>query len=291
VLCTAPKGALVPNPILNDKNFEEARSGWAAPTAPSPGGDVWGPPGTTPTTPIDDGPISPWRAGAMTVRGSITATAVLFVLLLASATAGWMATEPAVDGPEGLEIQFPTLAFVGVIVGFVSVIVLYFKPTLAKFLGPVYAIAQGFFVGAISRVFEEQWNGIVLQAAGATLAVFAVMLALYNTRIIKVTDRFRRTVIFATLGVMALYLVSIVMSLFGAEIPFINDASLFGILFSVFVCALAAMNLALDFDFIERGSKAGLAKDYEWVAAVGLLVTIVWLYLEILRLLAKLRQN
>jgi uncharacterized YccA/Bax inhibitor family protein len=90
---------------------------------------------------------------------------------------------------------------------------------------------------------------------------------------------------------MALYLVSIVLSLFGAEVPFINDASLVGILFSVFVCGLAAMNLALDFDFIERGSKAGLAKDYEWVAAVGLLVTIVWLYLEILRLLAKLRQN
>ena len=113
------------------------------------------------------------------------------------------------------------------------------------------------------------------------------MLVLYNTRIIKVTDRFRRTVIFATLGIMALYLVSFVISLFGAEIPFINEPSLFGILFSVFVCGIAAMNLALDFDFIERGSKAGLAKDYEWVAAVGLLVTIVWLYLEILRLLVE----
>ena len=114
---------------------------------------------------------------------------------------------------------------------------------------------------------------------------------LYNTRIIKVTDRFRRTVIFATLGVMVLYLVSFVISLFGGEVPFINEPSAFGIAFSVFVCGLAAMNLALDFDFIERGAKAGLAKDYEWVAAVGLLVTIVWLYLEILRLLAKLRQN
>jgi uncharacterized YccA/Bax inhibitor family protein len=98
-------------------------------------------------------------------------------------------------------------------------------------------------------------------------------------------------VIFATLGVMALYLVSMVMSLFGASIAFISEPSAFGIGFSVVVCVIAAMNLALDFDFIERGSKAGLSKDYEWVAAVGLLVTIVWLYLEILRLLAKLRQN
>jgi len=281
----------VPNPILNDKNFEEARAGWAAPSAPSPGGAVWGPPGS-PTSQMDDGPISPWRAGMMTVRGSMTATAVLFVLLLASATVGWLATEPARTNPDGsTSVTFPTLAIVGVIVGFVAVIALYFKPRLAKYLGPVYAIAQGFFVGAISRVFEEQWNGIVVQAAGATIAVFAVMLALYNTRIIRVTDRFRKVVIFATLGVLALYLVSMVMSLFGASISFISEPSVFGIGFSVVVCVIAAMNLALDFDFIERGSKAGLSKDYEWVAAVGLLVTIVWLYLEILRLLAKLRQN
>jgi uncharacterized YccA/Bax inhibitor family protein len=283
----------VPNPILNDKSFEEARSGWAAPTAPSAGGDVWGPPGSTGTRPVDDGPVSPWRAGMMTVRGSITATAVLFVLLLASATAGWLSTSPATtDEVTGeTQVTFPTLAIIGVIVGFVAVIALYFKPRLAKYLGPIYAIGEGFFVGAISRVFEDQWNGIVLQAAGATLAVFAVMLALYNTRIIKVTDRFRRTVIFATLGVMALYLVSMVMSLFGASISFISSPSALGIGFSVLVCVIASMNLALDFDFIERGSKAGLSKDYEWVAAVGLLVTIVWLYLEILRLLAKLRQN
>jgi len=283
----------VPNPILNDKNFEEARAGWAAPTSPSPGGAVWGPPGSTTTTPpVSDGPVTPWRPGMMTVRGSITATAVLFVLLLASATAGWLATEPATTLPDGsTQVTFPALAMVGVIVGLVAVIGCYFKPRLAKFLGPVYALGEGFFVGAISRVFEDQWSGIVLQAAGATLAVFAVMLALYNTRIIKVTDKFRRNVIFATLGIMVLYLVSFVISLFGGSVPFINDASLIGIGFSVLVCGIAAVNLALDFDFIERGTKAGLSKDYEWVAAIGLLVTIVWLYLEILRLLAKLRQN
>jgi uncharacterized YccA/Bax inhibitor family protein len=284
----------VPNPILNDKTFEEAESGWAAPKAPSPGGSVWpAPEGAPGRAPISDGPVSPWRSGVMTIKGSITATAVLFVLLLASAAVGWAATSPATNNPQtgAIEVTFPVVAMIGVIVGFIAVIALYFKPHLAKYLGPVYAIAEGFFVGAISRVFEEQWNGIVVQAAGATIAVFAVMLALYGTRIIKVTDRMRRTIIFATLGVMALYLVSFVFLLFGASVPFINDASGLGIAFSVLVCGLAAFNLMLDFDFIERGAKAGLAKDYEWVAAVGLLVTIVWLYLEILRLLAKLRSR
>ena len=282
----------MPNPILNEKQLEAAKAGWAAPKAPSPGGTVWAPPGQTTVPPIDDGPVSAWRPGVMTVGGSIAKTAVLFVLLLASATAGWIATEGTTIGADGQEqFSFPPVAFLGVIVGFGCVIGLYFKPHLAKVLGPIYALAQGFFVGAISKAYETFYNGIVLQAIGATIAVFAVMLILYNTRIIKVTDRFRRTVIFATLGVMALYLVSIVMSLFGAEIPFINEPSAFGIAFSIFVCGLAAVNLALDFDFIERGAREGLAKDFEWVAAVGLLVTIVWLYLEILRLLAKLRQN
>ena len=282
----------MPNPILNDKTFEEAQSGWAAPQAPSPGGTTWAPPGGTPTTtPISDGPVTPWR-GVMTVRGSITATAVLFVLLLASATVGWFATTATTTNPDGSQnVTFPVVAMIGVIVGFVAVIALYFKPHLAKFLGPVYAIAEGFFVGSISKVFESQWNGIVLQAALATIAVFGVMLALYGTRIIKVTERMRRVVIFATLGVMVMYLLSFVLTLFGGSISFISDASPIGIGFSILVCALAAFNLMLDFDFIERGTKAGLSKDYEWVAAVGLLVTIVWLYLEILRLLAKLRSN
>lgn len=278
----------MPNPIFNEKTIDEARSKWSAPRSPSPGGDAW--PAPTPTEhipPIDDGPRSAWRGGVMTVRGAMSATAVLFTLLLVSATAGWFAT-PARG--EGEPIEFPTLAIGGVIVGFICVIALYFKPQFAKFLGPVYAIAQGFFVGAISRVYENEWSGIVIQAAGATIAVFGVMLLLYRSRIIKVTDRFRRTVIFATLGIMLFYVVSFVINLFGGGVPFLNDASAIGILFSFVVAGVAALNLALDFDFIERGAQNALPKDYEWVAAVGLLVTIVWLYLEILRLLAKLRE-
>jgi uncharacterized YccA/Bax inhibitor family protein len=273
----------VPNPMLNEKKLEEARAGWAAPEPPSPGGQVWPPP-VEPGTRISDGPVSPWKGG-MTVRGTITATAVLFVLLLGTATAGWVSTTTTED-----QFEFPGLALVGVAVGFACVIGLWFRPKLAKILGPIYALAQGFFVGAISKAFEAVYPGIVVQAVGATLGVFAVMLVLYRTNVIKVTDKFRRTVIFATLGVMVLYLVSFVISLFGGSVPVINDASLIGVLFSFFVAGLAALNLALDFDFIERGSREGLAKDYEWYAAFGLLVTLVWLYLEILRLLGKLRQ-
>jgi uncharacterized YccA/Bax inhibitor family protein len=145
-------------------------------------------------------------------------------------------------------------------------------------------------VGAISKGYETFYDGIVVQAVLATASVFAVMLVLYRTRIIKVTDKFRRTVIVATLGVMVLYLFSFVLSLFGTTLPFLDGSNmLFSILFSLFVCGLAAANLALDFDFIERGINSGLPKAYEWVGALGLVVTLVWLYLEILRLLSYLR--
>ena len=172
-------------------------------------------------------------------------------------------------------------------------ILLYFKPHLAKILGPIYAMAQGFFLGAISKGYETFYDGIVVQAAGATIAVFGVMLVLYRTRIIKVTDRFRRIVISATIGIMVFYGACFLIQLFaGADsISFLASPSLLGIGFSVLVAGLAAMNLALDFDFIDRGVEQGLSKDFEWYAAFGLLVTIVWLYLEMLRLLAKLRER
>jgi uncharacterized YccA/Bax inhibitor family protein len=233
----------------------------------------------------------------MTINGTISKTALLFVLLLASATAGWIQTGgPEVTIEGGQEIysySIPTLAWVGVIVGFGLAILLMFKPHLAKFVAPLYAIAQGFFVGALSRMYETFYDGIVVQAAGATIAVFAVMLVLYRTRIIKVTERFRTIVTAATLGIMLFYGVCFLISLFAGSdsISFLASPSLLGIAFSVFVAGLAAFNLALDFDFIERGSKMGLDKNFEWYGAFGLLVTIIWLYLEMLRLLAKLRER
>lgn len=285
------------NPILNDKMLEQSRAGWAAPTAPSPGGETWAPP-TAGTRAVDDGPVTPWQ-GAMTVNGTIAKTSFLFVLLLAAATAGWMATteETGLVRTSSGELQeqtvakFPAIAMVGIILGIACSFGVYFKPHLAKFLGPAYALGFGFAVGAISKGYETFQSGIVLQAAGATAAVFGVMLVLYRTRVIKVTDRFRRVVVMATLGIMVFYGISLIMSLFGAEVPFLNDASALGIGLSVFICVIAAMNLALDFDFIEKGTKSGLAKDFEWFGAFGLLVTIVWLYLELLRLLSKLQQR
>ena len=296
------------NPILNDKMLESSRAGWAAPTPPSPGGQTWAPP-TPGTQVVDDGPVSPWQ-GAMTVSGTITKSTILFVLLLASATAGWLATgeETARDrfGNEVVVATFPAIAMLGIVIGLAAAFGTYFKPHLAKFFGPAYALGFGFavgaiivvilfaqrgIVGAISKGYETFQSGIVLQAAGATAAVFGVMLALYRTRVIKVTDRFRRVVVMATLGIMVFYGVSLIMRLFGAEVPFLHEASALGIGLSVFICVIAAMNLALDFDFIEKGARSGLAKDFEWFAAFGLLVTIVWLYLELLRLLAKLQQR
>jgi uncharacterized YccA/Bax inhibitor family protein len=280
------------NPVFNEESFKAASQDYRAGQPQNSGQAGWGAPvaGThTAPQPVTDGPVSGWQK-AMTINGTITASLVLLTILLVSASFGWSAATGPVD-VEGVETyQFPGIAMVGIIVGFVAVLVAMRKPNLAKFLGPVYAIGYGFAVGAISKGYETFYNGIVLQAVLATASVFFVMLLLYRTRIIKVTDKFRRAVIFATLGVMVLYLGSFIFSLFGGSLPFLNgDNMALSIAFSVFVCGLAAMNLALDFDFIERATNSGMPKTYEWVAALGLVVTLVWLYLELLRLLSYLR--
>jgi uncharacterized YccA/Bax inhibitor family protein len=298
----------VTNPFLNDKSFNEARDGWAAPdmaqrstsvggvsaNQASPG-RAWPAPGSgsgqgTYVPPISDGPVSTWSSGLMTVSGTITATLVLLAILVATATAGWFIFPPSESSSGG----FPMLAIFGILVGFGCAIGVHFRPMLAKVLGPVYAIAYGFLIGVISRSYEEYQHGIVLQAVGATLGVFAVMLIMYRTRIIKVTDRFKRIVIGATLGLMAFYFFSFIIFLFtggsgGAN--FLNSTSLFSIGFSIFAAGLAAMMLAVDFDFIEKGTKAGLPKGMEWYAAFGLLTTLVWLYLEMLRLISKVNRR
>ncbi|HAP77049.1 MAG TPA: hypothetical protein DCR14_13300 [Acidimicrobiaceae bacterium] len=265
------------NPVLNDKSFRHAANqpGWAAPD-----------PSTMRSTPIDD-QVSPWQSNAdtMTVTGTVTATGVLMVLLLGAAVVGWNLVE--------VGSGFPPAAMIGVVVGFVCIIVLYFKPMWAKVLAPIYALAEGVFVGAISKAYNEVYGGgIVVQAVGATLAVALTMLVLYRTRIIKVTEKLRSVVMAATMGLMLFYGITFIVSLFGPDLgAFHREANAIGILFSVFAAGLAAFNLLLDFDFIERGAKQRLPKGMEWVAAVGLLVTLVWLYLELLRLLAKLQDR
>jgi uncharacterized YccA/Bax inhibitor family protein len=275
----------MPNPMLNERTLDKASQTWAPPEPPS---DHF-------PAPITDGPISPWKPKVMTVNGVISATAVLFVLLLASAAFGWSQTNGLTYDPVTGDPQygFPMLAWVGMVVGIGLAFLLMFKPHLAKIIAPIYAIAQGFFVGAISKMYESWYDGIVVQAAGATIAVFGVMLVLYRTRIIKVTNRFRKIVVSATIGIMVFYGICFLIQLFAGSdaVSFLSSPSLLGIGFSVLVAGLAAFNLALDFDFIERGAKQGLDKDFEWYAAFGLMVTIIWLYLEMLRLLAKLRER
>ncbi len=279
----------MPNPVLNDKVFKdaaaptEADAGWAAPGAETAA--------TTYHEPITDGPVTPYTSaheGIMTVGGTAAATGVLLVLLVGAAVVGW---NFVTVNPSTTEINFPGWLLLPLFAALGVAFLTAFKPHLARFTSPVYAILQGIVVGAISHVYDAQWSGIVVQAIGATIAVFAVMLALYGLRIIRVTDRFRRIVIGATLGIVLLYGVSLLLSLFGHTPSFIYDSSLFGIAFSIFVAGLAAFNLALDFDMIERGAKAGAPRYMEWYGAFGLLVTLVWLYLEMLRLLSRLRSR
>lgn len=294
--------SLMSNPLLNERAMARAvergakDGAWAPPQgAPVSDRNVgWNPtinmprPGAQ-TGPVSDGPVTPWEPAGrtMTVGGVASASLILFALLMIAAAFGWT----SVKTMDGEVYQFPAMAMIGIIVGFVAVLVCAFKPALARFLAPVYAIGQGFAVGAISKSFETYYDGIVVAAAGATVGVLLVMLLLYRTRIIKVTDRFRRIVISATLGVAALYLVALVVRAFGVEVSFLTSSSGISIAFSLFVAGLAAFNLALDFDLIERGAREGYPKQMEWFAALGLLVTVVWLYLELLRLLAKLRER
>jgi len=278
-----PYYEVMSNPVLNQSTFEKVRErhagepGWGAASSNT---GTWAPP-------VTDGPVTAYHGGVMTVGGAASATLVLFAVLLVSAAVGWI----AVAEPQPGALAFPPMAFVGAIVGFVAALVSAFKPMWSHILGPVYAVGQGLFVGAISKMFDAEYSGIVLQAVGTTLAVFGVMLFLYRSRVIQVTNKFRRIVIGATLGLMVFYLASFVFSLFGANVSFINGSSGFGILFSLFVAGLAAFNLALDFDFIEQGEQMALPRRMEWFAALGLLITLVWLYLEVLRLLAKLRDR
>jgi uncharacterized YccA/Bax inhibitor family protein len=270
----------MPNPVLNDKTLRsvaaaEEAPGWAAPrqleTAPSP---------------IDDGPISPYRTGRFTVAGAARVTGILFAILLVGGIGGWMTVDATPDG----EIRFPGWLLVPMFAALGVAFLTFFKPHLARYTGPAYALLQGLVLGAISHVYEAQWDGIVVQAVLGTAGVFGAMLFLYSQRIIKVTDRLRRMIIAATFGVLAIYVVGFIVDLFGGGLSFIDSPSGFGIAFSFLVVGIAAFNLALDFDVIERAQGAGAPRQLEWFAAFGLMVTVVWLYLEMLRLLSKLRR-
>lgn len=259
------------NPLLNEAAFKRS-----AGTRTLPPPDI--------STRVDSITAAPTREGVMTVNGAVQASIGLLVLLLAGGFLGWR----AVKVEEGQITSFPSWTLLLVIAGAIAVMVTSRRPHIARFVAPVYAVLEGLFVGAISHAYETWQNGIVLAAVGATLSVFAVMLLLYRFRIVKVTERFRSILVSATMGLMLFYLVSFVLNLFGVNLSIISSASGLGIAFSVLAAGLAAFNLLLDFDLMERGAKSGAPAYMNWFAALGLMVTLVWLYLEMLRLLSKL---
>lgn len=269
------------NPALSDQAMQRAaqdlQPGWGAPAGyQAPGTAAGAPPAT------------------MTMGGVATATGVLLALCIVAAYFGWQQVEvqPIVFQGEVVDYdtRIPGWVFIPVLAALGVAILTIFRPNLARFTSPVYALLQGVFLGAISAVYNASYDGIVLQAVLCTLGVFLVMLFLYATRIIKVTKKLMIAIVAATMGIFLTYLVTWIWSLVSGGTPAIYEAGALGIGFSVLVVGIAAFNLLLDFDFIERGTQAGLPKGMEWYAAFGLLVTLIWLYIEILRLLSKLRR-
>jgi uncharacterized YccA/Bax inhibitor family protein len=225
-------------------------------------------------------------SGAMTLNGTVNRTAFLLIVTLAGALYTWN----LFFSSQGTANLMPYVLG-GALGGFVVAIVTIFKKTWSPVTAPLYAGLEGLFIGAVSAMFEQRFPGIVMQAVGLTFGTLAALLLAYRSGLIKATQNFKLGVFAATGGIALLYLVNIVMGFFGASIPFIHESGWLGIGFSAFVVVIAALNLVLDFDFIESGVEQGAPKYMEWYAAFGLLVTLVWLYLEILRLLSKLQSR
>lgn len=224
---------------------------------------------------------------AMTIRGTVNKTLVLLFLVFLPAAWVWKTFLNAGSNPAAVQMWM----WGGLLGGFALSLATIFKKEWAPITAPLYAVAQGLFLGAISAMFNSAYPGIVLQAVSLSMATLLVMLVIYQSGWIQVTDKFRMGVIVATGGIAVVYLVSIVLGLFGISVPFITGSGWFSILFSVFVVGLAALNFILDFDFIEKGARANIPKYMEWYGAFAMMVTLVWLYLEILRLLAKLNDR
>jgi len=216
----------------------------------------------------------------MTIQGTINKSFILLGLLFVGAFATWYLTMMGYN-PIVLTIG-------GAIVGFVLVLISAFKPHLSSKLAPGYAIFEGLFIGGLSAIFESMYPGIVIQAVAGTFITFLICLGLYKYRIVKVNQTFRSVVIAATLAIATYYFVSFIASMIFDFQMFHQGSSLMSIGFSVFVIIIAALNLFLDFDLIEQSAENRLPKYMEWFAAMGLLITLVWLYIEFLRLLSKL---
>jgi len=228
----------------------------------------------------------------MTISGTVNKTALSLFLLVGTAMFTWRMFFATVtpDGIGDMSAVYPWMIGGG-IGGFIVAIVTIFKKTWSPVTTPIYALLEGLLLGGLSALFESMYPGIVLQAVALTFGTLFSLLFAYKSGLIRATENFKLGVVAATGGIALIYLVSFVLSFFGTGIPYIHENGLVGIGFSAFVVVIAALNLVLDFDFIETGAERGAPKYMEWYAAFGLLVTLVWLYIEILRLLSKLRSR
>ncbi|PIW61911.1 MAG: hypothetical protein COW13_02945 [Candidatus Omnitrophica bacterium CG12_big_fil_rev_8_21_14_0_65_50_5] len=238
-------------------------------------------------------------AGTMTVNGAVNKSFILLALLLLPAFWAWgkvaglysAASEEAMMAQAAVIKQLFGWSIAASIGGLVIAVVLAFKKQWAPVLAPVYALTQGFVIGGLSAYYEVQFSGIVMNAAGLTIATLLCLLSVYKMGWIKVTRGFALGMMIAVGAIALIYIVDIIASLFGHPMPMIHSNGPVAIGFSLVVVGIAAFSLILDFDFFERGAQAGLPKYMEWYAAFGLMVTLIWLYLEILRLLSKLRSR
>jgi uncharacterized YccA/Bax inhibitor family protein len=220
----------------------------------------------------------------MTISGAVNKTGILLICAVATAIWSWTRFTTAPDSAMGMLV-------VGGIGGFVVALVTIFKKEWAPLTAPLYALLEGLVLGSISAMYEVRFHGIAIQAVGLTFGVLFALLVVYRTGLIRATENFKLGVFAATGGIALFYLAQFALGFFGIRFASINGSGAIGIGFSLFVVVIASLNLVLDFDFIERGAAAQAPKYMEWYAAFGLMVTLVWLYMEILRLMGKLRDR
>lgn len=219
----------------------------------------------------------------MTVNGTLQITLFMGIILVIAAAVVWQKFAMGYTDIGNL------LMSVGGIAGFIIALIICFARTTV--LVPIYAAFEGMLLGGLSAIFENSYPGIVVQATAGTFAALFSMLILYRAGVIKCTDKFRSVIFISTASVAGIYIIDIIGRFFGYAIPVINTSSIGGIIFSLVVILIAAFNLIVDFDFIEQGAQRMYPKKYEWIGAFGLMVTLVWLYVEILKILAKLNSR
>jgi len=222
---------------------------------------------------------------AMTLNGTVNKTGFLLICAIATASWTWSLARSGEPGAVGLPL------IVGLLGGLIVAVATTFKPAWSPVTAPLYSLLEGLVLGGISALIEARYPGIAIQAVMLTLGTLVCMLVLYRARVIRATEKFKLGVVAATGGICLIYIVSIVLGFFGIQIPKIYGAGPIGIVFSLFVVTIAALNLILDFDLIETGAAQGAPKYMEWYGGFAVMVTLIWLYLEILRLLSKLRSR